>query len=234
MTKYENPRVKKISINLRPEKKIFIHPLFAILISFRSNLVSGPGVYLPKFLQSGHLIILWQSGFGSNLHLLIILGPGAGLACVFPFRWSGRNYTSCTEWIWAGQNLGNLWCSTKQVLFIQFNKQVLFIQFNKQVLFIQFNKKVLFIQFNKQVPFIQFNKQVLFNLGADFKNNQTIKQLNNFYLDQQEGRNKTLFASYWSKQNFLLVWLFDCFLNPLPVNTFYQVTLCFIVFYHES
>jgi len=42
-----------------------------------------------------------------------ISGPGAGLACVFPFRWSGRNYTSCTEWIWAGQNLGNLWCSTK-------------------------------------------------------------------------------------------------------------------------
>ena len=35
--------------------------------------------------------------------------------------------------------------------------------------------------------------------GADFKNNQTTKQLNNLYLDQLEGRNKTLLASYWSR-----------------------------------
>ena len=35
--------------------------------------------------------------------------------------------------------------------------------------------------------------------GADFKNNQTTKRLNNMNLDQYEGRNKTLLASDWSK-----------------------------------
>ena len=44
-------------------------------------------------------------------------------------------------------------------------------------------------------------------LGADFKNNQTTKILNNFYLDKQEGRNKTLLASYWSGR---IVYLFCC------------------------
>ena len=41
---------------------------------------------------------------------------------------------------------------------------------------------------------------ILFNSqGADFKNNQTTKQINNFYLDKKEGRNKTVLASYWSR-----------------------------------
>jgi len=40
-------------------------------------------------------------------------GPGAGLACAFPFTWAGQTYSSCTQWIWSGPNQGSLWCSTK-------------------------------------------------------------------------------------------------------------------------
>ena len=40
-------------------------------------------------------------------------GPAAGSHCVFPFTYSGRTYNTCTQWIYGGENMGELWCSTK-------------------------------------------------------------------------------------------------------------------------
>merc|ERR1712013_835437 len=40
-------------------------------------------------------------------------GPYPSQPCVFPFRYNGVTYTSCTEWIYGGENQGSKWCSTK-------------------------------------------------------------------------------------------------------------------------
>ena len=45
------------------------------------------------------------------------------------------------------------------------------------------------------------------SLGADFKNNQTTKQLNNFYLDQKEGRTKLYLLPIGPDR---IVYLFGC------------------------
>ena len=40
-----------------------------------------------------------------------VSGPMAGQPCVFPFRYSGRVYTECAEWVFGGQR--GPWCSTR-------------------------------------------------------------------------------------------------------------------------
>jgi len=40
-------------------------------------------------------------------------GPAAGSPCVFPFKWAGVTYESCTPWTFGGVNQGKGWCSTK-------------------------------------------------------------------------------------------------------------------------
>merc|ERR1719350_671332 len=44
---------------------------------------------------------------------LTVSGPAAGRPCVFPFTYSGKTYSTCTQWIFSGDNQGKLWCSTK-------------------------------------------------------------------------------------------------------------------------
>merc|ERR1712038_1162922 len=40
-----------------------------------------------------------------------VSGPTAGQLCVFPFRYSGRVYTECADWVFGGQR--GPWCSTR-------------------------------------------------------------------------------------------------------------------------
>lgn len=40
-------------------------------------------------------------------------GPDAGSPCIFPFKWAGVTYQSCTPWTFGGVNQGRGWCSTK-------------------------------------------------------------------------------------------------------------------------
>ena len=40
-----------------------------------------------------------------------VSGPTAGQPCVFPFRYSGRVYTECADWVFGGQR--GPWCSTR-------------------------------------------------------------------------------------------------------------------------
>jgi len=42
-------------------------------------------------------------------------GPKSGQKCVFPFIFSGKMYSSCTEWLFDEKKSrkGQLWCSTR-------------------------------------------------------------------------------------------------------------------------